>query len=173
MKFAIAFVSVLFASVASFAAEGTLTSHFRNGPVLDNTVAFNFIGLAQGRPNVYLDIGGLSSFIAPSISFRTYSTQETRKDLENTKATADRTLAGIGPSVTVLRADKKSLILNPYIFFGTEKDAKSTSSVSGPGLRAVGQIALTKSVAVQAGLDGNTMEGVFKSEAYIGFGMTL
>ncbi|MBC7370401.1 MAG: hypothetical protein H7326_02485 [Bdellovibrionaceae bacterium] len=173
MKFALAFVSVLFAATAAFAADNSLVGHYKSGPTLENTLAFNFVGLAQGRPNIYLDIGGLSSFIAPSISFKTYSTQENRKDLDNAKATADRTLAGIGPSVTVLRADKKSLILNPYIFFGTEKDAKSTNNVSGPGLRALGQVNFTKSVALQGGLDGNNMEGPFKAEAYIGFGMTL
>jgi len=177
MKFAFAVMSLVFVSMNAFAVENALSTAVStpasSSSPLKNTVAFNFAGLAQGRTNVYLDIGGLSSVIAPALSFRSYSNQEVRKQLGDVKATADRTLATLGASLTVLRFDNKSLLVNPYLYFGTEKDALSTANLTGPGLRVVGQAYLEKTIGLQLGIDANTMEGPFKGEAYIGLAIAL
>lgn len=139
-----------------------------------NTLAFNFASLAQGKTNVYFDVGGLSERVSPSLSYRSYSNKEKRPKLNNAEFTVDRSLATLGASVLVFKQDTRSIVLSPYVFFGTEKDPLNTDNRTGLGARLVGQMALNKSVALQAGLDANAMEDeVFKGEAYIGMGFAL
>jgi hypothetical protein len=181
-------VSILILSSAALAAEKTTTRYqaktatttFQTQPTtstlsLDSrhTLAFNFAAMAQGKANIYLDIGGVSENIAPSISYRSYSHQETRKKAKDAKMTVDRNLATLGASVTALRRGNKSLIVSPYLFFGTEKDALNTDSVNGYGARVVGQYNFNPTTALQLGADGNNMETDFKADAYLGLAMSL
>jgi len=140
---------------------------------MPTTLAFNFVGLSQGKTNVYFDVGGMSEKVAPALSFRSYSNKEPRKELNNAKATVDRSLATLGASIAVFKRETKSIILNPYLFFGTEKDALNTSNTNGMGARLIGQANLNKALAIQAGLDGNAMEGDFKADVYVGVAFAL
>ena len=141
--------------------------------MMPTTLAFNFVGLSQGKTNVYLDVGGLSEKAAPALSFRSYSNQEKRKKLNNSKATVDRSIATMGASIAVFKRETKSIILNPYLYFGTEKDAIDTTNTNGMGARLIGQANLNKGLAIQAGLDGNGMEGDFKTDVYVGVAFAL
>lgn len=140
---------------------------------MPTTLAFNFVGLSQGKTNVYFDVGGMSERVAPALSFRSYSNKEPRKELGNSKATVDRSLATLGASIAVFKRETKSILLNPYLFFGTEKDALNTSNSNGMGARLIGQANLNKTLALQAGLDGNAMEGDFKTDVYVGVAFAL
>lgn len=140
---------------------------------MPTTLAFNFVGLSQGKTNVYFDVGGMSEKVAPALSFRSYSNKEPRKEQNNAKATVDRSLATLGASIAVFKRETKSIILNPYLFFGTEKDALNTSNTNGMGARLIGQANLNKALAIQAGLDGNAMEGDFKADVYVGVAFAL
>lgn len=173
MKLVLILASFLMFSISATAAENTSVTGLTTSPASHNTLAFNFVGLSQGRTNMYLDIGGLSERVSPALSFRSYSNQEVRKELDNTKGTVDRSLATLGASIAVFQRNNKSILVNPYLYFGTEKDSKATSNVNGPGLRAVGQAYLNKTLALQAGVDANNMEGTFKSEGYVGFAIAL
>jgi hypothetical protein len=175
------FFSVLF-SVGALAAENTLSTApavsstmttTASSANLQNTLAFNFVALTQGKTNVYFDVGGMSEKVAPALSFRSYSNKEKRKKLNDEKYTVDRSLATVGASVAVLKVDTKSLILNPYLYFGTEKDSVNTDNLNGIGLRMLGQANLNKGIALQAGIDANNMEGEFKSDIYIGLAFAL
>jgi hypothetical protein len=165
MKFVMTLASLMMLSFGAFAMDNTLTTTAAAQPTMANTLSFNFIGLSQGKANVYFDIGGISERIAPELSFRSYSNQEFRKDV-NQKATVDRSMATLGASIKVFQRDNKSILVSPYFLFGTEKDAKQTENVTGYGARVIGQIYLNKSVALQAGLDGNNMETAFKGEGF-------
>ena len=107
------------------------------------------------------------------MSFRSYSNQEKRKKLNNSKATVDRSIATMGASIAVFKRETKSIILNPYLYFGTEKDAIDTTNTNGMGARLIGQANLNKGLAIQAGLDGNGMEGDFKTDVYVGVAFAL
>jgi len=138
---------------------------------LPNTLGFNFVALAQGKTNVYFDVGGLSSRVSPSLSYRGYSSKEERKDIG--KATVDRSLATLGASIVAIKGEGKSLVINPYLYFGTEKDARNTDTKNGIGARLMGQVALNKAAFIQVGVDGNNMEDTFKSEVYVGAAFAL
>lgn len=175
-------VSVLLLATSAFAVEKTITttttttavaSSTTSTALAPNTLAFNFVGLSQGKTNVYFDVGGMSERVTPALSFRTYSNKEVRKELNDQKLTVDRTLATLGASVVAVKSENRSLILNPYLFFGTEKDAINTSSKNGIGLRLLGQVAMNKSMAIQVGVDGNGMEDTFKSDVYLGLAFAL
>lgn len=137
------------------------------------TVAFNFVGLSKGKTNIYLDIGGMSDKVRPSLSFRSYSNKEKVKKLSNQEATVDRNLATLGASVTLASGKQKSLILSPYLYFGNEKNLLDTVSKNGIGARLVAQFELTKNFGVQLGLDGNNMEGSFVNDVYLGAAFNL
>jgi hypothetical protein len=182
MKSMIALISVMLLSVGAVAAEKTFTVTPTVAPTmtatvgsttLPNTLAFNFVALSQGKTNVYFDVGGLSERVSPALSFRSYSNKEKRKDLNNDKLTVDRSLATLGASIAVLKVDTKSLLLNPYLFFGTEKDAINTSNQNGLGVRLVAQSNINKTIGIQAGIDANNMEGDFKSDFYVGLAFAL
>lgn len=186
MKSKIAFVSGLllsvFFSVGALAAEKALSTApavtstmttTASSSNLPNTLAFNFVGLTQGKTNIYFDVGGMSERVAPALSFRSYSNKEKRKKLNDEKYTVDRSLATVGASIAVLKAETKSLILNPYLYFGTEKDSVNTDNLSGVGLRLLGQVNINKGIGFQAGIDANNMEGEFKSDIYIGLAFAL
>lgn len=188
MKLAITFTSILFVSMSALAIEksavkattGTTTvSAPAVNPVVTtttlapNTLAFNFVALSQGKTNIYLDVGGFSERVTPALSFRAYSNKEKRKKLQDTEMTVDRSLATLGASIAVVKNDNKSLILNPYLFFGTEKDAINTSTNNGFGTRLLGQVNVSKGVALQGGIDANNMEETFKSDIYVGLAFAL
>lgn len=174
-------VSVLLLATSAFAVEKTITtttttamaSSTSSTALAPNTLAFNFVGLSQGKTNVYFDVGGMSERVTPALSFRTYSNKEIRKELNDQKMTVDRTLATLGASVVAVKSENRSLVLNPYLYFGTEKDAINTSSKNGIGLRLLGQVAMNKSMAIQVGVDGNNMEDTFKSDVYLGLAFAL
>lgn len=150
-----------------------LTTTAKPSTVAPHTLAFNFVGLSQGKTNIYFDVGGLGERVSPSLSYRAYSNKEKRKDLRNEKFTVDRNLATLGASIKVLDIRGKSLLVNPYLFFGSENDAVNTTTKSGLGARLVGQAQLNKVMAIQAGIDGNSMEDTFKGDIYIGMAFTL
>lgn len=177
----LAMASVLLLATGAFAAEKTITTtttaaattSTSSSALASNTLAFNFVGLSQGKTNVYLDIGGMSERVSPSLSFRSFSNKEIRKELNNQKMTVDRSLATLGVSVAAIKADNKSLLVNPYLYFGTEKDSINTTTKNGIGLRLVGQVAFNKTMALQAGVDGNNIEDTFKSDVYLGLAFAL
>lgn len=138
-----------------------------------NTVAFNFVGLSKGKTNIYLDIGGMSDKVRPSLSFRSYSNKEKIKKLSNQEATVDRSLATIGASVALATGKQKSLILSPYMYFGTEKNVLDSVNKSGIGARLVAQFELSKKFGVQLGIDGNDMEGTFVNDVFLGAAFNL
>lgn len=138
-----------------------------------NVLAFNFVTLARGNANIYFDVGGLSEFVSPSLSYRTSSTAESRKNFDNAILTVDRTIATLGASITALRSGNVSMIVSPYLFFGTEKDALETRSMNGIGARVLGQINLNKTVAFQGGIDGNNMNSSFRGDLYLGLGLSI
>ncbi|MGZ3745410.1 MAG: hypothetical protein ACXWRE_06475 [Pseudobdellovibrionaceae bacterium] len=183
MKSILVFASGLLFSFSVSAAEKTISTTVpatattitstASSAVLPNTLAFNFVAMSQGKNNIYFDVGGLSERVAPSLSFRSYSNKEVRKKLNNEKLTVDRSLATVGASIEILKADAKALILNPYLYFGTEKDSTNTDNVNGAGLRLVGQAKLNKTIGFQAGIDANNMEGDFKSDIYVGLAFAL
>jgi hypothetical protein len=183
MKSMIVFVSGLFLSFNVMAAEKTLStaipatafasSTMTNDALLPSTLAFNFVALSQSKTNIYFDVGGLSERVAPALSFRSYSNKEVRKKLNNDKLTVDRSLATLGASIAVLKGDAKALILNPYLYFGTEKDAVNTENVNGVGVRLLGQANVYKGLGFQAGIDANNMEGEFKNDLYVGLAFAL
>lgn len=187
MKLTMTFASILFFAAGAMAAEKNVSktttiaaapapamTTTMNAPATShNTVAFNFVGLSQGKTNLYLDIGGISENVSPALSFRGYSNKEKVKSLENREVTVDRSLATVGASVTLLKNEGKSLLLNPYLFFGTEKNLLETSNKSGAGVRLVGQVNINKSIALQGGIDGNNMEDTFKNDIYVGVAFAL
>ena len=196
MKLAMSFVGILLAStVAStviFAAEKTttktttVTTTSAPAPTYNtvettsygktlapSTLAFNFVALSQGKTNIYFDVGGMSERISPALSFRSYSNKEVRKKLQDANITVDRSLATVGASILALKNDNKSIIVNPYLYFGTEKDSVNTDSKNGFGVRAVGQINFNKTMAAQVGVDANNMEDTFKSDIYAGLAFSL
>lgn len=184
------FASILFIASGAMAAEKTMTrtvatttpavaaaptisTSVAQSTMAANTIAFNFVGLSQGKTNIYLDIGGMSEKVTPALSFRSYSNKEKVKHLDDREVTVDRSLATVGASVALFKNDGKSLLLNPYLYFGTEKDLLETSNKSGIGARLVGQINLNKTIALQGGIDGNNMEDTFKSDIYVGVAFAL
>lgn len=178
----VAMASVLVLASGAFAAEKTMTtttttpavvSTSSTGALAHNTLAFNFVGMSQGKTNIYFDVGGMSERVTPALSFRTYSNKEVRKNLNDNKLTVDRSLATLGASIAVVKSDNKSVILNPYLYFGTEKDMTNTDTKNGIGLRLVGQVGLNKTMAIQAGIDGNNIEDTFKSDVYVGLAFAL
>lgn len=189
MKLAMTFTSVLFVSMGALAVEKTtvktttnvtttmsapaVTPVVTSGTLAQNTLAFNFVGLSQGKTNIYLDVGGLSERVTPALSFRSYSNKEKRKKLQDTEMTVDRSLATVGASVLVFKRDNKSVVVNPYLFFGTEKDAINTATANGFGTRLLGQVNASKGIAIQAGVDANNMEETFKSDIYVGLAFAL
>ncbi|WP_413288174.1 hypothetical protein [Bdellovibrio sp. HCB337] len=194
MKLTMTFASVLFFAASAMAAEKNLskTTTIAAAPApaaavaaptvsttvsapatTHNTVAFNFVGLSQGKTNLYLDIGGMSETVSPALSFRAYSNKEKVKSLEDREVTVDRSLATVGASITLLKNEGKSLLLNPYLYFGTQKNLLETENKSGAGVRLVGQVNLNKTIALQGGIDGNNMEETFKNDIYVGVAFAL
>lgn len=177
MKFFGLLVSALLTgSVALATAKtGTNTLPITNTQtaVAPNTLAFNFVGLSQGKANLYFDIGGLSERVTPSLSFRTYSNAEKRQHLQNRMLTVDRSIATVGASFVAVKVENKSLILNPYLYFGTERDLATTNNKYGMGARMVAQAYLNDVIALQGGVDANNMEETFKSDFYIGMSFAL
>jgi hypothetical protein len=185
MKLVMTLAMVLGVSAGAMAAEKTTTTTTTTAaPTLNmsatttpkmaqNTLAFNFIGLSQGKTNIYFDVGGISERVSPALSFRSYSNKEKRKKLQDAEVTVDRSLATIGASIAAVKADNKALIVNPYLYFGTEKDSINTSNNSGIGLRVVGQLNINKGMGLQAGIDANNMEETFKSDIYVGVAFAL
>jgi len=182
MKLVITLATVLGISTGAMAAEKTTTiaaptinttATTTATTMTQNTLAFNFVGMSQGKTNIYFDVGGLSERVSPALSFRSYSNKEKRKKMQDTEATVDRSLATVGASIAVVKGDNKALIVNPYLYFGTENDALSTANNSGIGVRVVGQLNINKGIGLQAGVDANNMEETFKSDIYVGVAFAL
>lgn len=161
------------ASMSSSVVTATSASAEKSSSLARHTLGFNFVGLSQGKTNIYLDIGGLSENVTPALSFRSYSNKEARQKLKNEKLTVDRSLATLGVSVAVLKRNNKSVLLNPYLFFGNEKDAVNASTNNGIGARILAQVALSKGVSLQGGFDANNMEENFRGDAYLGLAFAL
>jgi hypothetical protein len=170
-------VSVL--SSTAFAVEkmaykpAMQTSVSTTAATTPNVLAFNFIGLARGHANIYFDIGGVSELVSPSLSYRSSSSAESRKSANDNILTVDRSLVTLGASITTFQRENKSLIVSPYLLFGTEKDALGTTTMNGIGTRVFGQLKLNPKAALQAGVDFNNMESAFKGDIYVGLGLSI
>lgn len=179
MKMIVVLASFLASS--AFAAEkvvttlptATTTPVVSNTKLASNTLAFNFVSMAQGKTNIYFDVGGMSERVSPSLSFRSYSNKEKRPALEQREFTVDRSLVTLGASIAVFKEDKRSILLSPYLYFGTEKDPLNSENRNGVGARLLGQLAVNNTMTLQGGVDANNMEETFKSDIYVGVGFTL
>jgi hypothetical protein len=138
-----------------------------------NVLAFNFVNMARGNANIYFDVGGLSELVSPSLSYRTSSRAEARKNFDDQILTVDRTIATLGASILAVRSGKISLLVSPYLFFGTEKDALETRTMNGIGGRILGQLQVNKTVAFQGGIDANNMSSSFRGDLYLGLGLSI
>lgn len=160
--------------IESRSAESRLSETRRSNFQIDrNVLAANFAGLAKGNPNIYFDVGGISEYVAPSFSYRSSSKAEPRKSANGQVLTVDRNLATVGVSFQVFNQARKSLLVSPYLLFGSEKDALGTTSANGIGARILGQVELNPRTLLQAGFDSNNMESEFKGDIYLGLGLSI